>query len=108
MKWLNHIPAFLRNKYLVALALFAVIMLFVDKNDFFTQQERKQEVLALEKSKAYFTKELDATGRIKQDVENDPGTIEKLSREKYLMKRPNEDLFLVPDEQGDDKNPGKQ
>ncbi|RZM08110.1 MAG: septum formation initiator family protein, partial [Pedobacter sp.] len=88
MKWLQQIPAIFRSKYLVAAALFGIIVLFFDKNDFFTQQERKKEVRELEQSKAYYLKQMEELTRIRQDVENDPNTIEKLAREQYLMKRP--------------------
>jgi len=95
MKLLNHIPGFLTNKYLIAIAVFGAIVLFFDKNDFFTQYERRKELHALEQSKIYYTTEVEKLNKIKQDIENDPNTIEKLSREQFLMKRDNEDLFIV-------------
>ena len=42
MKLLNHIPAFLKSKYLISFAAFCVIVLFLDKNDFFTQVQQAE------------------------------------------------------------------
>ena len=99
MKLLSHIPPFLRNKFFIASVCFAAWLLFFDKNDFFVQRERQSELKALQKSKAYYTKEIAAERKFAQDLKHDPATIEKFAREKYGMKRDNEDLFLI---QGDE------
>ncbi|MCW3073100.1 MAG: hypothetical protein JWP69_169 [Flaviaesturariibacter sp.] len=95
MKLLTYIPSFLRNKFFIAALCFGVWILFFDKNDFFVQQERRNELNALEQSKAYYEKEIKAERKFAQDLKNDPATIEKFAREKYGMKRDNEDLFLI-------------
>jgi cell division protein FtsB len=95
MKLLSHIPSFLRNKFFIATVAFASWLLFFDRNDFFAQRERQAELTALQKSKAYYTKEIAAERKFAQDLKNDPATIEKFAREKYGMKRDNEDLFLI-------------
>ena len=97
MKLLTHIPAFLKNKYFIALGVFAVIMLFFDKNDVFTQSERKQQLKDLRKSKQYYTDRIAAERTELERLKSNPGTLEKYAREKYLMKRDNEDLFLIPE-----------
>ena len=97
MKLLTHIPAWLRNKYFIALAAFAVIMLFLDKNDIFTTMARKQELHDLEQSKIHYTQEIKELTTIRDNLTQDPKTIEKYARERYLMKRDNEDLFIIPE-----------
>jgi cell division protein FtsB len=89
------IPPFLRNKYLVSLALFAIWMLFFDKNDFFTQLQRKKDLYEIEESKSYFAQKIDDSKKFSRDMQNNAAAIEKFAREKYHMKRENEDLFLV-------------
>jgi hypothetical protein len=95
MKLLNHIPAFLRNKYFIASAGFCVVMLFLDKNDLFTQADRRKELREAEQSKRYYTRELASERKVLQSLETNPATVEKVAREKYLMKRDNEELFLI-------------
>jgi cell division protein FtsB len=95
MKFTQLIPPFLRNKYLVSLSLFAIWMLFFDKNDFFTQLQRKKDLYEIEESKSYFAQKIDDSKKFSRDMQNNAAAIEKFAREKYHMKRENEDLFLV-------------
>jgi cell division protein FtsB len=97
MKLLNHIPAWLRNKYFIATALFAAIMLFFDKNDVFTQSARKKQLRDLKESKQYYTDRISSERIELEELKSHPGTLEKYAREKYLMKRDNEDLYLIPE-----------
>lgn len=95
MKVLRFIPSFLRNKFLVTTTAFAVWMLFFDKNDLFAQLERRQELRELDKSKDYFTEQIEQERRFSEELKHNPATIEKFAREKYFMKRDGEDLFLI-------------
>jgi len=97
MRLLTHFPSWLRNKYFVAIGVFAAIMLFFDKNDVFTQSSRNRQLRELEKSKAYYTAQINAERKELQELRSNPGTVEQYAREKYLMKRDNEDLYLVPE-----------
>ena len=103
MKLLTHIPAFLKNKYFICLAAFCVIILFLDKNDFFTQHARLKELRELQKSKKYYSTQIAAERKELEALKTNPAAVEKLAREKYLMKRDNEDIFIVP-EKPDVKN----
>ncbi|MBO9618783.1 MAG: hypothetical protein J7539_07055 [Niabella sp.] len=96
-KALSKISRFLTNRFFLATVGFAIIMLFLDKNDLFTTIERHKELNGLELSKEHYNKELIDLHRIKNDLETNPATIEKLAREKYMMKRDNEDVFLTED-----------
>ena len=97
MKLLNHIPAWIKNKYFISFSAFCVIILFLDKNDIFTQLARRNELHKLNQSKAYYTKEINKLDKELQGLSSDPGVIEKLAREKYLMKRDNEEIFIIPE-----------
>jgi hypothetical protein len=55
MKLISRLPAWLRNKYFIAFAAFCVIMLFLDKNDIFTQFGRKKELHNLQTSKNFIS-----------------------------------------------------
>ena len=92
-----HIPGWLRNKYLIATAAFAVVMLFLDKNDLFNTLERRHELQSLRQSKAYFTKATSDLNKVKQALTNDPATVQKYARETLLMKKDNEDVFVIPE-----------
>ncbi len=104
MKLLNHIPSWLKNKYLIAVGAFCVFMLFFDKNDLFTQVARRTELHNLQSSKTYYTKENNDLRTESENLKNDPRSIEKLAREKYMMKKDNEELFLISEKPESSKN----
>lgn len=95
MKLLTHIPSWLKNKYFIAIIVFAAIMLFFDKNDIFTQLARYNELKELKQSKQYYTTQIAIQHKELEELKNNPATLEKYAREKYLMKRDNEELFLI-------------
>ncbi|RYY55701.1 MAG: septum formation initiator family protein [Chitinophagaceae bacterium] len=97
MKLFSHIPAWLRNKYLISIGIFAVLMLFFDRNDVFTQRERKKQLQDLQQSKQYYSDRISAERKELQQLKSNPATLEKFAREKYLMKKDDEDLFIVPE-----------
>ena len=70
-------------------------MLFFDHNDLFTQLGRRSDLQEIERSKAYFTQKIAENQKFSREIQSNAATIEKFAREKYLMKRDNEDLFLI-------------
>lgn len=104
MKLLNRIPGFLKNKYFLSFAAFCVIVLFLDRNDFFTQFDRQKELRQLQQSKRFYTAEIGTQQKELEALRTNPATVEKYAREKYLMKRDNEELFLVPENYDRAKN----
>jgi cell division protein DivIC len=94
MKFLTHIPPILRNKYVLTIIGFAVWMLFVDRNDFITQIGRFKKLSDLKSSSSYYEQKIEAARTELEKRENDPTAYERLAREKYYMKRDNEDIFL--------------
>lgn len=95
MKLFSYIPSWLKNKYLITGTAFIVWMIFFDAKDILSQRERTQELRELQESKAYFTAEIARERRALEELKSNPAAIEKYAREKYLMKRDNEDLFIV-------------
>lgn len=70
-------------------------MLFFDKNDFFTRQARDKELRKLMQSKSYYKDEIATEQRELERLKSNPAIVEKYAREKYLMKRNNEDLYII-------------
>ena len=96
MKLLTYIPSWLKNKYLLTAVGFTVWILFFDSRDFITSHFRERgELRKLEKSKRYYEQQIAATKQELDQLKTNPAVLEKYAREKYLMKRDNEDLFLV-------------
>jgi cell division protein DivIC len=104
MKLLTHIPSWLKNKYFIAVAVFAAVMLFFDKNDIFVQLSRNRQLKELEQSKLHYTQEVAGLEQIRDELIHNIGTIEQYAREKFLMKRDNEDLYIIPENYAGSKN----
>ena len=104
MKLLTHIPSWIKNKYFITTALFAVAMLFLDKNDLFTRMDRDRQLRELLQSKEYYTTRIAAEKAELDQMRTNPAILEKYAREKYLMKRDNEDLYIIPEKPADPKN----
>lgn len=104
MKLLTHIPTFLKNKYLISFAAFCVVILFLDKNDVFTQLERRKELRELNQSKAYYTDQIATEKKELEALRTNPAILEKYAREKYLMKKDGEEIFLVSENPDKTKN----
>ena len=99
MKPFSQIPPIFTNKFLLTAFAFLGWMLFFDRNDLLTQRNRSNELKELQQSKKYFTEQL-ATERIELELlKSNPATLEKYAREKYLMKRDNEELFVIPEKE---------
>lgn len=60
-----------------------------------SQRDRSHELHELQKSRAFFTQEIATERKSLEELKTDPTAIEKYAREKYLMKRDNEDLFII-------------
>ncbi len=86
-----------KNKYFVSALVFVVWISFIDRNDLFTQYGRKQELKKLETSKNYYQAEIASTKKELQDLTNNSTVLEKIAREKFFLKRPNEDVFIIKD-----------
>ena len=95
MKLFRHIPSFLYNKYFLAATAFVLWILFFDRNDVFEQMNRKEELHKLQESKLYFTQQITEERKFSEDLKHDPAAIEKFARERYHMKRDNEDLYII-------------
>jgi cell division protein FtsB len=71
-------------------------MLFVDDRDLYiTWFKQRSELNALQTSKQYYEQQISDTRQELDQLKVNAATVEKYAREKYLMKRDNEDLFVV-------------
>jgi cell division protein DivIC len=95
LKLLKHIPAFLKNKFLLAGVGFLVLMFFFDSKDFAFTYGQVKKLKNLQQSELHLTKQIDDTRKELDLLKTNAQTIEKYAREKYLMKKDNEDLFIV-------------
>lgn len=84
----------IKNKYFLTITGIIVWLLFFDKNDVFTQYELIDRCRKLNKEKEYYISEIENNKLSLQELRTNKKSLETFSREKYLMKRDNEDVFV--------------
>jgi cell division protein FtsB len=94
------IPVQLRNRYFLVLVLFFAWMIFIDQHDILTQWSLQKTVDQLEEEKDFYTNQIEKAEEQRLQLELDK---EKIAREKYYMKRPGEDVFIIVDEKEEKK-----
>ncbi len=92
------------NKYFISFSAFLAIMFFFDKNDVLTQIERRKELRELRESKVWYSTQIATETKELEGLKTNPATLEKYARENYLMKRDNEDLFIISEKPDVPKN----
>ncbi|MBO4801994.1 MAG: septum formation initiator family protein [Bacteroidaceae bacterium] len=86
-----------RYKYMVALVIFLLILGVLDENSLWVRYQRQVEIGNLHQEIDKYQAQFDAETAQLQALETDPVAVERLAREKYLMKRDNEDVFVFMD-----------
>lgn len=94
---LSRIPSWIKNRYVLTVFAFVLWVLFFDRNDLFTQMERARDLRSLEKSKKYYTGQIEDSRKELDQMSNNPAALEKFAREKYRMKKDNEDEYEIED-----------
>ena len=79
-------------------------MLFIDHNDIFNQLDRTRQLNDLLASKKYYQQQIDQTKKNLADLQNNSAALEKYAREKFLLKKDNEDVFVVDNKSSEEKN----
>lgn len=92
------LPPFLKNKYSVALIVFFIWIMFFDRNRVINQVKLVNTLNGLKAEREYYQHEIRHDSAALHVLENDKEELERFAREKYMMKKDNEDIFLVVEE----------
>ena len=84
----------LKNLFVIILVIFAVWMLFFDANSWLIHHELNTDIDDLENEKEYYKNEIEKDKKTIKELSTEEG-IEKLAREKYHMKKENEDIYII-------------
>jgi cell division protein FtsB len=94
---LKKILKVLINKYVLITLAFILWIVFFDSNNFFTRSRLRDKLEELQQEKRFYLDEIQKDSALTMKLLNDSAELERFAREKYLMKKDNEDLFLVTD-----------
>jgi cell division protein DivIC len=84
-----------RNKYFLAGFSLLIWLTFFDRNDFISRYQYSRKLHELRKEQQYYLEEIARTRRDMDDLLGNPKNLEKYAREQYLMKKENEDIFIL-------------
>lgn len=86
---------FFFNKYTITAAAFAALMLFFDQNDYVSMKARDKDLEDVNNSIAYLNGEIAKMDASYIALMRDPKELERFARERYRMKKDDEDLYIV-------------
>jgi len=82
------------NKYLLIVLLFSIWMFFFDTNSYFIHNELNNSIESLENNKEIYKDEIEVD-KIFINKMKDSNEVEKYAREKYYLKKENEDIYII-------------
>lgn len=86
---------YINNKYFYTGLLFLIWWVFFDQESIIVQYDLTRVRSGLEKQKDYYNNEIKNDEAAINTLQNDTVLLEKYAREKYLMKKDNEDVFVI-------------
>ena len=92
---LDSIPAFLKNKYFITTVVFLVLMIFLDRNNLISQYKLRKELNGLREELRFYHEQAAKDSIELNRLLSDSLELEKLGREKYMMKRDSEDIYII-------------
>jgi len=94
-KFIEKIPPFFRNRYLLTIIVFVIWVVLLDSNNLLSQYKEMKNLKKLRVEKEYYVKRIEEDKRKLHELKTDDQNLEKFAREQYRMKKPDEDLFII-------------
>jgi len=94
-RFFKNLPPYTRTFYFLFSFFFLIWMLFLDSNDVFTQLMLRRKLNDLESQKEYYLERIQEVQQDREELLSDSELLEKFARERYMMKKPTEDLYII-------------
>jgi cell division protein DivIC len=94
-KFIEKIPPFLRNKYLLTIIIFIAWLLLLDSNNLISRYKEMKSLRKLKSDREYYVLRIEEDKRKLYELKTDNQNLEKFAREQYRMKKPDEDLYII-------------
>ncbi len=88
----------LRNKYVITFLIFYLWLFFFDQHSIWERKGHEATIESLEKEKTYFIENIENDKNRIHELKTNRKNLEKFAREQYLMKKENEDIFIMIEE----------
>lgn len=93
--FLDRIPSFVKNKYFLTSMVFLILLLFLDRNNLVSQYKMRRELNGLRNELQFYRDQAHMDSIELHRLLSDTLELEKLGREKYMMKRDSEDIYII-------------
>lgn len=98
MKMFKKLLPHLKNKYVICTLIFIAWIAFFDRNNFIVQYQYHKKLSQLKQDEKYYQDEIIKDKKDYYNLTSSNKNLEKFAREKYYMKKANEDIFIFVDE----------
>jgi len=97
IKLYRQLPNWLKNRYFISVFCFFIWIFFFDTNSIITQIHQSKQIKKIEQDQEYYKKEIKQDQEIINIISKDSLTpqLEKYLREKLLLSRDNEEIFII-------------
>lgn len=95
---LKKLPPLFRNFYVLCGLVFLVWMTFLDSNDLITRFKMASKLGDLQEEKEYYNQKIVEVEKDRNELMTNRELLEKFAREKYLMRKESEDVFVIVEE----------
>jgi len=98
MKTLRNIFTIISNKYIITFAAFLIWMIFFDSNSMINQYRLNKALAKVKKEKLFYIQEIKQDKETAKGLMSNQDNLERFARELFLMKRDNEDVYIIIEE----------
>lgn len=88
----------LNNKYIITALIFFLWLLIFDQNNLSERRKINLEYKELIEEREYYLNKIEEDRQRIEELKTDNENLEKFAREQYLMKKENEDIFIIVEE----------
>jgi cell division protein DivIC len=92
---IKKILPYIKNKFILTILVFLAWIIFFDQNNLVDRYISYRHIRQLERDKEYFRMRIREDSTRMNELRTDNENLEKFAREQYLMKRENEDIFII-------------
>lgn len=92
---MKKLPSIFKNFFFLSSVFFLVWMFFINSMDVFSMINLRMKLSELKDQKTYYLEKIDAVKKDREALLNNDQLLEKFARERYLMKKPSEDVFII-------------
>lgn len=83
------------NRYSVVFAFFMLIIILFDESSLWNRYQLRQEIKSVEKEIMFYSDEIEQDLPKLEFLEGSKEELESFAREKYLMKKKNEVIYII-------------